>query len=70
MTKLRWKKINDYCIELNEITITKAKVINETKYVLWQNGNLIKVFKTSDEAKNEAMALIQAKPALFNKSIN
>lgn len=57
--QIKWKKLSQYCIEYNNIYISKYKVENDYRYVLWHNTKLIKVFNTSQEAKNEAMALIQ-----------
>ena len=57
--QIKWKKLSQYCIEYNNIYISKYKVENDYRYVLWRNTKLIKVFDTSQEAKNEAMALIQ-----------
>jgi hypothetical protein len=57
--QIKWKKISQYCIEYNNIYISKYKVKNNYKYVLWHNAKLIKIFESSEEAKNEAMAFIQ-----------
>ena len=57
--QIKWKKINQYSIEYNNIYISKYKVENDFRYALWHNTKLIKVFESPQEAKNEAMAFIQ-----------
>lgn len=57
--QIKWKKISQYCIEYNNIYISKYKVENDFRYALWHNTKLIKIFESSQEAKNEAMAFIQ-----------
>lgn len=57
--QIKWKKISQYCIEYNNIYISKYKVENDFRYALWHNTKLIKVFESAQEAKNEAMAFIQ-----------
>lgn len=63
---LRWKKINEYCIGSLDFTITKAHAQDQDKFILWHKDQLIKIYKTSKEAKHEAMALNRTEPTLFD----
>ena len=45
--QIKWKKISQYCIEYNNIYISKYKVENDFRYVLWHNSKLIKVFESA-----------------------
>lgn len=61
---IRWKKYGNYAITANNYSIAKYIIANNAKYILWEFPNkLIKIFNTSQEAKNEAMELIAAKPS-------
>lgn len=64
--QIRWKKINNYCIGFKEINISKAIVNENQRFILWQGDKLINIYKTSQEAKNDAMALIKTEPTLFS----
>lgn len=69
----KWKRISQHCIECDGFYISKYKTIEEERFILFHGVNLIKVYKTAQEAKNEAMAFIQrqsTKPSnLFNRTI-
>jgi len=66
---IRWKKGDDYHIKYEQFNISKAKTGDSYKYILWCNGKLIRIFKTSEEAKHEALALIQAEPSVSLSNI-
>jgi hypothetical protein len=55
----KWKRISQYCIECDGFYISKYKITDDERFVLFQGVNLLKVYKTAQEAKDEAMALIQ-----------
>lgn len=57
--QIKWKKISDYCIESHNIYISKYKIKEKYKYILWHNTKLIKIFESPKEAKDEAMAFIK-----------
>jgi hypothetical protein len=54
---VRWKKLNNYCIEYDKYIICKYKTQDEFRFILWSDDKLIKVFNTAQEAKDETMAL-------------
>ena len=54
---VRWKKLNNYCIEYDKYIICRYKTQDENKFILWSDDKLIKVFNTAQEAKDETMAL-------------
>ena len=64
---IKWKKISDWAIECGQINVTKAKVMDEEKFVVWNQGKLIKIYKTSKEAKDHALLLIQEQSARINQ---
>lgn len=66
---IKWKKISDWAIECGQINVTKAKVVNEEKFVVWNQGKLIKIYKTSKEAKDHAISLIKEHIAESNRGI-
>ena len=66
--QIRWKKISEWAIECGQINVTKAKVMDEEKFVVWNQGKLIKIYKTSKEAKDHALLLIQEQSARANQA--
>ena len=54
---VRWKKLNNYCIEYDKYIICRYKTQEENRFILWSDDKLIKVFNTAQEAKDETMAL-------------
>jgi len=60
---IKWKKVSDYCIECDNVFISKYKVMDIEKFVLFHGIDIIKVYNTAKEAKDEAMAFIKSKPA-------
>lgn len=54
---VRWKKLNNYCIEYDKYIICRYKTQDENRFILWSDDKLIKVFNTAQEAKDETMAL-------------
>lgn len=69
----KWKKISQYCIECDGFYIAKYKTVDDERFVLFHGINLLKVYKTAQEAKDEALAFIEtesSKPSsLFNRAI-
>lgn len=67
--QIRWKKYGNYAITANNYSIAKCIVASNAKYVLWKLPNkLIKIYNTPQEAKNEAMALINAESSIPNNN--
>lgn len=67
--QIRWKKYGNYAITANNYSIAKYIIADSAKYILWELPNkLIKIYNTPQEAKNEAMALIAAKPSVSNNN--
>ena len=66
MTTIRWKKISNYCIEHDDIYISRYKLIDGERYAMWHNTKLIQVFDTAKEAKNAAISFIATKSASSN----
>ena len=67
--QIRWKKYGNYAITANNYSIAKCIVALNAKYVLWKLPNkLIKIYNTPQEAKNEAMALINAESTIPNNN--
>ena len=64
--QIKWKKINNYCIEHNKIYISKYNLIDGPIFAMWHNTKLIKVFNTSQEAKDHALLFIQEQSARTN----
>lgn len=54
---VKWKKLNNYCIEYDKYIICRYKTQDENRFILWSDDKLIKVFNTAQEAKDETMAL-------------
>jgi hypothetical protein len=64
MSEFRWKKYGDYAITSNGYSISKYKIADSAKYILWDLPNTqIKIFNTSQEAKDYAMDHYKTKPA-------
>lgn len=60
MMQIKWKKISNYCIESNNLYISRYKIASgANRYALWQNTKLIKIDDNPQELKNEAMAIIE-----------
>jgi hypothetical protein len=59
MIQVKWKKINEWAIECGQINVTKAKVMDTEKFVVWNQGKLVQIYKTSKEAKDHAISLIE-----------
>lgn len=66
---IRWKKGDDYHIKYEQFNISKAKTGNTFKYILWCNAKMIGIYKTGEEAKHEAMALIEAEPSISSGKV-
>ena len=64
--QIKWKKISDWAIECGTINVTKAKINETEKFVVWNQGKLIKIYKTSKEAKDHALLLIKEQSARAN----
>lgn len=60
--QIRWKKLNNYCIEYDDLIICKYKTSDTDRFILWRDTKILKITETAQEAKNEAMAFIQTKP--------
>ena len=67
----KWKRISQYCIECDGFYISKYKTMESERFVLFHGVNLLKVYKTAQEAKDEAVALIKTESTkssgLFNR---
>lgn len=60
MTQIKWKKISQYCIESNNLYISRYKIASgANRYALWHNTKLIKINDNPQELKDEAMAIIE-----------
>ena len=57
--QIKWKKISEWAIEYGQINVTKAKVMDTEKFVVWNQGKLVQIYKTSKEAKDYAISLIE-----------
>lgn len=57
--QIKWKKISEWAIECGQINVTKAKVMDTEKFVVWNQGKLVQIYKTSKEAKDHAILLIE-----------
>lgn len=55
--QIKWKKLNNYCIEHDDLIICRYKTLDSDRFILWQNDKILKITDTAQEAKNEAMAL-------------
>jgi hypothetical protein len=65
MSEFKWKKYGKYAITANNYAIAKYIVADSAKYGLWEMPNhLIKVFNTSQEAKDYAVDYHKTKPAV------
>ena len=64
--QIKWKKISEWAIECGQINVTKAKVMDTEKFVVWNQGKLVQIYKTSKEAKDYAISLIET----INSSIS
>lgn len=74
MTQIKWKKISQYCIESNNLYISRYKIASgANRYALWHNSKLLKINDNAQELKNEAMAIIERESGqsgdLFGKPI-
>lgn len=68
MSEFKWKKHSKYAITANGYAIAKYIIADNAKYGLWEMPNhLIKVFNTSQEAKDYAMDYHKTKPAVFDR---
>jgi len=57
--QIKWKKISQYCIESNNIYISRYKLADgANRYVLWHNNKMIKIHDEAKVLKDEAMAII------------
>ena len=65
---IKWKKFDNYCIQWQSLSITKAYVDNKEKFILWHNTKLVKIYDNAKDAKQEALALIESEPASFDTS--
>jgi hypothetical protein len=63
MTTIRWKKISNYCIESNEIYISRYKLPDSERFAMWHNAKLIQIFNSAKEAKDAAISFIATKSA-------
>jgi hypothetical protein len=61
---IRWKKGDDYHIKYEQFNISKAKTGDSFKYILWRNAKMMGIYMTLQEAKNDALAFIQAEPSI------
>ena len=44
MMQIKWKKISEYCIEYNNVYISRYKIASgANRYALWLNSKLIKI---------------------------
>ena len=73
MMQIKWKKISQYCIESNNLYISRYKIASgANRYALWHNTKLLKIDDNPQELKNEAMAIIERESGqsddLFGKS--
>ena len=50
---MTWKKLSPYCITQNGYYISKTGINENIRYSLFNGNDLVKVFKTADEAKAE-----------------
>ena len=66
--QIRWKKISEWAIECGQVNVTKAKVMDGEKFIVWDQGKLIQIYKTSKEAKDHALLLIQEQSARANQA--
>lgn len=64
--QVKWKKLNNYCIEFEDYIICKYKTQDKDRFILWNGERFIKVFDTAQEAKNETLALNRTKLAVSN----
>jgi hypothetical protein len=62
--QIKWKKLNNYCIEYDDLIICKYKTIDSDRFILWQNNKILKISNTAQEAKNEALAFIGTEPTI------
>jgi hypothetical protein len=56
--QIKWKKLNSYCIEYDNLIICKYKTMDSDRFILWRNDKILKISNTAQEAKNEALAFI------------
>ena len=62
--QIKWKKLNNYCIEYDDLIICRYKTLNSDRFILWQGDKILKITDTAQEAKNEAMALNRTEPTI------
>lgn len=48
-----WKKIDNYCMTNGTYNICKVTVNGKLTYELWTKGELVGIYNSFDEAKNE-----------------
>jgi protein associated with RNAse G/E len=61
MMQIKWKKISEYCIECNNVYISRYKIASgANRYALWLNSKLIKIDDDVKVLKNEAVAIIES----------
>jgi hypothetical protein len=66
MTTIRWKKISNYCIEHEEIYISRYKLPDSERFAMWHNTKLIQIFNSAKEAKDAAVSFIATKSTSSN----
>ena len=66
MTTIKWKKISNYCIEHNEIYISRYKLTDSERFAMWHNAKLIQIFNSAKEAKDAAISFIATQSANTN----
>lgn len=60
MMQIKWKKVSNYCIESNNVYISRYKIASgANRYALWLNSKLIKIDDDVKVLKNEAVAIIE-----------
>ena len=56
----KWSKVSNYCIERNNLYISRYVLADgANRYVLWNGTKMIKIHDNAQELKNEAMAIIE-----------
>jgi hypothetical protein len=67
--QIKWKKVSDYCIKSHSVTVTRAISENKTKFIVWHNSKLVKIYDNAEIAKQEAVALIKRESACSDRNI-
>lgn len=70
----KWSKISNFCIERNNLYISRYVLADgANRYILWNGTKMIKIHDNAQELKNEAMAIIERELSepkdLFGKPI-